>query len=276
MLFFVVSLYGQTQTDLNTQRLYKISQREQNIYRQLETNPNIYTSKDLEHKLGEIILAYSNYLTENPNDISALILCGKLLRSVGENDRAFKLFLRADALDPKIAVVKQQIGNYLVETGNGKAALTFYLNAIKLEPEVPEYNYSLGETLYLFKDEFTQEGLFTQDSLDRQMLKAFKMAAQLDSENFDIQMRLGEAYYDLSTPDWKAALLHWERLRKETPDYKELRCQIIDLHRARILAKLGRNEEAEKLVGKVTQPGLQASKKQVLEEMDPHNSEKAY
>ncbi len=268
VFLFAISLPGQTESDLDTQRLYKISQQEQKIYHRLETNPDFYTAEELEHKLSEIILDYNNYLSENPDDVSALILYGKLLRHIGETEQAFKIFLKADALDPGIAVVKQQIGNHLAETGNGKAALTFYFNAIELDPDVPEYNYALGEILHAFKDEFVKDQLLTRDSLDREMLKAFKAAARLDPENFDVQMRLGEAYYDLATPDWKAALLHWEKLRKATPDYNELRCQILDLHRARVLNKLGRDEEASALATEITQPGLQASREKVLEEIN--------
>ena len=265
IFLLTANLFGYTESDLDTQRLYKIIQQEQKIYQQLETNPDAYTAEELEHKLGEIILAYNNYLSENPDDVSALILYGKLLRRTGENERAFKVFLKADALDPGIAVVKQQIGNHLVETGNGKAALTFYLNAVELESEVPEYNYALGEILHTFRDEFTKDKLLTRDSLDREMLKAFQTAARLAPENFDLQMRLGEAYYDLATPDWRTALLHWEKLRKATPDHNALRCQILDLHRARVLNKLGRNEEARTLATGITQPGLQASRQEILE-----------
>jgi tetratricopeptide (TPR) repeat protein len=270
LIFFLsASLFGQTKSDPDTQRLYRISQREQKIYQQLKTNPDFYTTEDLERRVCEIVLAYSNYLSENPDDVSALILYGKLLRRIGETEQAFKIFLKADAIDPGIAVVKQQIGNYLVETDNGKAALTFYLNAVELEPGVPEYNYAIGEILHIFRDEFVRDELFTHDSLDREMIKAFQAAARLDPENFDGQMRLGEAYYDLITPDWKAALLHWEKLRKATPDYNELRCQILDLHRARVLTKLGRNEEARELANEITQPALQAAKKQILVVMSP-------
>lgn len=265
------SLLAQTQSDLDIQRLYKISQREQTIYRQLEVNPDFYTPEDLEHRLGEIITAYSNYLSDNPEDTDALILCGKLLRRIGENERAFDLFLKADSLDPAIAVVKQQLGNHLAETGNGKAALTFYLNAIELEPQVAEYNYALGEILHSFREEFLSDQLYTRDALDREMLKAFQTATRLDPDNFDLQMRLGESYYDLENPDWKAALLHWERLRKATPDYNELRCQILDLHRARVLAELDRKEEARKLAAGITNSGLQASRKKFLEEITRHN-----
>lgn len=267
LLILATSLFAQTQSDLDSQQLYRISQREQKIYQQLETNPEYFTTEELERKLGEIVLAYSNYLSDNPNDVEALILYGKVLQQLGENERAFNVFLRADKLDPHIAVVKQQIGNHLAETGNGKAALTFYLNAVDLDPKIPEYNYALGEILDHFREEFLNDGLFTSDALDREMLKAFRTAAQLKPDNFDLQMRLGEAYYDLANPDWKAALLHWQKLRKATPDYNALRCQILDLHRARVLIKLDRIDEANELANTVTQSVLQPSRDQVLEEI---------
>lgn len=273
LFFLAASLFGQTQSDLDTQQLYRISQQEQKIYHRLKTEPDFYTDDDLEHELGEVLRAYGNYLSENPEDVSALVLYGKLLRRIGENEQAFKVFLKADENDPAIAVVKQQIGNHLAETGNGKAALTFYLNAVELEPEVAEYNYALGELLHIFRDEFLNDQLFTRDAIDREMLKAFRIAAQLDPENFDVQMRLGEAYYDLENPDWKTALLHWEKLRKATPDYNELRCQILDLHRARVLATLGRQQEAGELLNEVTQPGLQSTRQQILEEIARHGQE---
>ena len=273
VLVFIATtvLAGQTQSDLDIQRLYKISQQEQAIYHQLETNPEFHTQEDIEHRLGEILIAYSNYLSDNPEDTDALILYGKLLRRIGENEKAFNVFLKTDSLNPNIAVVKQQIGNHLAETGNGKAALTFYLNAVNLEPTVPEYNYAVGEILYNFRDEFISDQLFTSDTLDREMLKAFQAAARLDPDNFDAQMRFGEAYYDLENSDWKTALLHWEKLRKATPDYNELRCQILDLHRARVLTELGRKEEARKLLNEITQPGLQASRQKILDEIARQN-----
>ena len=261
------SLPAQTKTDLDTERLLDITKREQKIYQQIAADPEYYTADDLERHINELILSYSSYLSENPDDVSALILYGKLLRRVGQNDEAFKAFLKADELDPKIAVVKQQIGNHLVETGKGKAALTFYLTAIELDSEVPVYHYALGEILYTFRDQFLEDAIFTRDALDREMLKSFTTAVQLEPDSFDAQMRLGEAYYDLASPDWKAALLHWNKLRKATPADQTLRRQILDLHKTRVLGKLGRTTEAKELATTIVQPSLQQSKQQVLAEL---------
>jgi tetratricopeptide (TPR) repeat protein len=214
------------------------------------------------------VQSYRSYLVDQPDDVSAYILYGKLLRRVQENEQAFLAFLKADELDPEIAVVKQQIGNHLAEEGKGKAALTFYLRAVDLEPETAVYHFALGQLIQDFRDEFIQDGIFTRDALEREMLKAFRRAAALDTENFDYQMRLGEAYYDLSSPDWKAALVHWNKLRKQAAS--SLQREILDLHRARVLGKLGRTEEALALLEAALNPALQNSKQQVLDEISVH------
>jgi len=271
MLSLVSDLSAQPkQSDLDTERLLDISKREQKIYQRLAADPEFYTADDLERHINELIQSYSTYLTENPDDVSALILYGKLLRRVNKNDEAFSAFLQADKLDSKIAVVKQQIGNHMAETGKGKAALTFYLNAIQLDPKVPTYHFALGELLYTFRNQFLEEAIFTRDALDREMLKAFQTSVRLEPDNFDAQMRLGEAYYDLVSPDWKAALVHWNKLRKDCPNDDTLRRQILDLHKTRVLGKLGRIGEAKELAATIVQPSLQQSKQQVLSELDSY------
>ncbi|MDG2345812.1 MAG: hypothetical protein P8M62_07155 [Opitutae bacterium] len=271
MLSLATDLSAQSkQSDLDTERLLDISKREQKIYQRLAADPEFYTADDLERHINELIQSYSTYLTENPDDVSALVLYGKLLRRVNKNNEAFNAFLQADKLDSKIAVVKQQIGNHMAETGKGKAALTFYLNAIQLEPKVPTYHFALGELLYTFRNQFLEEAIFTRDALDHEMLKAFETAVRLEPDNFDTQMRLGEAYYDLASPDWKAALVHWNKLRKDCPNDDTLRRQILDLHKTRVLGKLGRIGEAKELAATIVQPSLQQSKQQVLSELDSY------
>jgi hypothetical protein len=49
-----------------------------------------------------------------------------------------------------------------------------------------------------------------------------------------------------------------------------LQVEILDLHRARVLGKLGRSDEAQILLDKILNPALQNSKRQVLEEIATH------
>jgi len=255
-------------TGLADKRLAEIAVKEEKIYKKIAQDPEFYSADDLERHVTDLIGAYSAYLLDHPKDVNALILYGKLLRRVERFDEAFNTFLKADELDPNIAVVKQQIGTHLAEAGKPKAALPFYLRAVELEPETAVYHFALGQLLHGFRGEFIEEGIFTRDALEREMLKAFKQATALEPEAFDLKMRLGEAYYDLSSPDWKSALLHWNKMRKETDN--ELQAEILDLHRARVMGKLGRTEQAIKLARNVQTASLQKSKQQVLEEIEQY------
>ncbi|MFU8848010.1 MAG: tetratricopeptide repeat protein [Opitutales bacterium] len=266
--FLVTAAPAAEPTDLATKRLAGIALREENIYRKIAEDPEFYSADDLERHVSDLIGAYGAYLIDHPRDAHALILYGKLLRRVGRFDEAFTAFLKADEIEPNLAVVKQQIGTHLAEAGKAKAALPFYLRAVELEPDTAIYHYALGQLLHEFHSEYIEEEIFTRDALEREMLKAFKQAVALKPEAFDLQMRLGEAYYDLSSPDWKAALLHWNRLRKATED--ELQAEILDLHRARVMGKLGRTGEAITLAQNVQTASLQKSKQQVLDEIARH------
>jgi tetratricopeptide (TPR) repeat protein len=268
VLFFVLTcgLAGAPErSDLATKRLTEIAGKEDSIYKKLAEDPDFYSADDLERHVRKLSESYHNYLEDYPEDVDALILYGKLLRRLDEKEAAFAIFLKADEIDPEIAVIKQQIGTHLAEQGKAKAALPFYLRAIELEPKTPEYHFSLGQLLYEFREQFLEDGIFTRDALEREMLKAFKLTAQLAPDDFDAQMRLGEAYYDLTSPDWKAALIHWNALRKNAES--TLQREILDLHRAKVMGKLGRKTEAEKLLESVTMPSLQFSKQKVLQEL---------
>lgn len=251
-----------------SERLLKIAKSEEKIYQKIAEDPLFYSDDDLERRITELAHSYRNYLKDNPDDADAHILYGKLLRRMNQPNEAFTHFLKADELEPKVAVVKQQIGNHLAEAGEGDTALIYYLQAVELDPEVAIYQYGLGELLYSFGSDYIKEELYTRDAIDREMLKAFTKALQLDPENQDYQMRLGEAYYDQASPDWKAALLHWNKVR----DKSELgiRTEIIDLHRARVMAELGRYEEAKALAESIDNPALQKSRQQVLDEIALH------
>jgi len=255
-------------SDLASSSLLAIAEKEAKIYQKIAEDPEFYSANDLDRRINELVQSYRTYLLDQPNDVSAYILYGKLLRRVQENEQAFIAFLKADELDPEIAVVKQQIGNHLAEEGQGKAALTFYLRAVELEPQTAIYHFALGQLIHDFRQEFIEDGIFTSDALEREMLKAFRRAAALEPENFDFQMRLGEAYYDLTSPDWKGALVHWKKLRKKA--LTTLQGEILDLHRARVLGKLGRAAEAHKLLEQVLSPALQHSKQQVHDEIAQH------
>ena len=98
-------------------------------------------------RLNELENLWTEFAAEHPENIEAQILYGKFLRSARFDEAAYKVFLRADKLDPNIAVVKQQLSTYETEIGKYSEAYAHIKDAVKLEPQTSVYQAQLGEFL---------------------------------------------------------------------------------------------------------------------------------
>ena len=254
-----------TGVSLLDQKMMDLVARQSAIFRLIENKRDPSGEGGLQLRLKELVHEWELLLTNNPDEIMPYIFYGKLLRRVDKNEHANRMFMKANRLDPNIAVVNQQIGNYLAENGDYGLALGYFLKAIELSPESALYSFQLGELLFHFRDHYVADEFLDRHTLERQMLAAFKMAAQLEPDNRDFQFRHAEAYYDLETPDWEAALAAWEAVGEIIQP--GLETEAVKLHRAKVLTHLGRLAEARALAEEVTEPSLQKSKEQVLELM---------
>lgn len=249
------------------QRLGQVVEKEKALLAELErrqANGEELRESDVRPRFEEIGNLYAGILVDNPDEVMPLILYGKLLRRLGERENAQALFMRANSLDPSLAVVKQQLGNYYAEEERPGVALALYLEAIALAPEEAVYYYGLGELLFTFREDFLAEPeAFTRRSLDSQMLEAFRQAVNLAPENHDFQMRYGEAFLDLEQPDWLSALAHWENFQQRARPGAE--ADAVRLHRARALLALGRTIEAQAQARAVKTEALLATRDRILE-----------
>lgn len=207
---------------------------------------------------------YTALLAENPDSLETRLLYGKFLSRFGDREGARIQFLQAAAIDPQIAVIHQELGNYYAEENDPTRAVAYYLNAIGIEPEVAEYHYGLGELLLAFREDLIGEEGFSRADLNYQMLEAFRMAAELAPDNKIFQFRYGEAFYDVEEPDRERALAHWTQLQTN-PSLSEIELDAVRLHRARHLMELGRSSEARRIAAEVTSPGLFYSRDQLFE-----------
>ncbi len=245
------------------QKMMGLVARQSAIFRLIENKRDPSEEGDQQLRLNDLIHEWELLLTNNPGEVIPYIFYGKLLRRVDQKEHAHRMFVQANRLDPNIAVVNQQIGNYLAEDGDYGLALGYFLKAIELSPKTALYSFQLGELLFHFRDYYVADEILDRPTLDSQMLAAFQTAAQLEPDNRDFQFRYAEAFYDLEAPDWAAALTAWESVEKTVSP--GLETEAVQLHRARALARLGRRTEARTLAEEVTEPSLQQSKKQVLE-----------
>lgn len=218
---------------------------------------------DFERRILNIQSRYDELVIRNPDNVDTLILYGKFLRRIDQNAMANTLFERADGLDPKLAVVKQQLGNYMAETDNHALALAYYMMALDLAPEEAAYHFGIGELLATFRDNFLADGVYTGDMLDRMILTAFAKAADLAPKDKDMAFRHGEAYYDIETPRWQEALGVWDTIGTRD-DLTPFEKDVVRLHKARILCELGRNDEALSLLADDVEPFLKATRENLL------------
>ena len=246
-------------------KLKEIVKRQEAIFDRIEEDGGEYHQGDFEVAMRSITHQYEDYLLNNPEDVIGYILYGKLLNKLGETEHAVRQFLKADQIDPKIHVVKQQLGNYMAEHGKFQEALGFFTQAVELSPETALYYYQIAEVMNLFRENIVLSGLFTRDELDCHMQEAFATAASLDPENRLFRFRYAESFYDVEAPDWETALQSWEALQEVAQPGLEV--EAILLHRANALAELGRFEEAEALSAQVIEPSLAMSNGQVLEKI---------
>lgn len=225
-----------------------------------------YEVEDLRFRARNLVQEYESLIAESPDELTPYLLYGKFLNKIGQEEHAVKMFLKADEIDPDVPVVKQQIGNYLAETGKFEESLGFFIQAILLSPETALYHYQMGELLSTYKEQFISHDVYFRDVLENEMLQAFSDAARLDPDNPDFKMRYAECFYNLKNPDWETALALWEELQDVA--ISSLQREAVSLHRANVLSRLGRSDEARAIAESVTDPALLFSRDQLLEELD--------
>ena len=254
------------------QRLGQIVEREQMFLKNSSILHKPLGEQELTRRAQQLLSAYESYLEDNPRDVNGLILYGKFLRRMGQPRHATGLFLEADKIDPRLAVVKQNIANYLVEEGRLADALPFLLKAVELEPNEPIYHHQLGTFLFLFKEDLVNLDIASAQTNDRSMHEAFRTASKLAPDNFEYKLRYAQSFFDLSDPDWNKALEIWRELRKQDQNRFTAEQEYLALGEARAMVQLGRVKEANAILQTINSPSLRATKESLIKELKTSDS----
>ena len=249
------------------QRLGQIVEREQLFLKNSSSTNKPLSEQELTRRAQEILSSYESYLEDNSRDVNGLILYGKFLRRMGQARYATGLFLEADKIDPRLAVVKQNIANYLVEEGRLADALPFLLKAVELEPKEPVYHHQLGTFLFLFKEDLLSLGIASVQTNDRNMYEAFRSASKLAPDNFEYKLRYAQSFFDISDPDWDKALGVWQDLRNQARDRPVSEREYLALGEARAMTQLGRGKEAVTILKTITSRSLRATRESLIKEL---------
>ena len=233
-----------TKTTLAEEQLLSIVKKHEALLGQYEENPAKFEKLEWSTRVESVINAYKAFNNDNPDDVFGYVLHGKFLREIGRYEEAYKLFLRANKLDPNIAIVKQQIGNYLAEDARYKEAYPYFVSAVKLDPQKAVYQWQLGRFLIYYGKQLVTEKVINPKEYDQYLGTSLAEAVRLAPENRTYKNLYAESFYDLHKPNWNKALQVWTSLLG--PEVSDSQTQAIQLHRARALAKLNRKSEASR------------------------------
>ncbi len=231
--------------------------------------------EDLRPRLQRVVDGYEAVLNAHPDFAAAwaaygLFLCDPL---VEERRPALSLLLRANGLDPGLAVVKNQIGVLVAEQGRVIDAFNYFLAASDLEPTTALYHFQIGLVIDEGRDVFLKSNAWKRAALDKSMLAAFSRAVALAPERTDFAYRAAEAYYSLEEPRWEEAALVWSALEERLTG--KIEAQAVRLHLARVRWKQGLAGDARELLATVDEPTLATQRAKLAAEFDAEDAAEA-
>lgn len=249
---------------LSQKKLLEIIAEQKVFFERVRTNSKMSRSDavSLKNRLDSL---WAEYFAEHPEDVDALLIHGKYLRAVGDDEAAYKEFSKANALNPNLPVVKQQLANYEAEHGLPKFAYANLSAAVALAPDVSVYHLQLADFILFYREELIVREKFAQQALDTVMMESYRRAARLEPENSALQWKYARAFYDAGKPDWNAALAQWNLvLSKFAP--LNLDRQTALANKARVLIELRRDSQAREILEtQIDLPVLLADKHRLLE-----------
>lgn len=260
----VVAAEGES---LAERSLRRIADRQKEVFAEAAKQGDNLDEATFKRDLQTLVHDYELLMRNNPKYAEGYAAYGILLSKVDMRKEAAAMLLKANQLDPDMAIVKNQIGNLLAEDGKPLDAAPYFLAAIKLEPNEPVYHYQLGTLLAEARETFlkAESGDWTRASLDAAMHNAFKRATELAPGRFEFAYRYAESFYDLEKPDWEAALKAWSALEDKAPTAIER--QTMRLHAANVCLKMGKLAHAKALLDMVDDPKLQGQKERLLPQL---------
>jgi tetratricopeptide (TPR) repeat protein len=247
---------------LTEKTLRDIVERQKRLFARAEQEGEHLDEPHFVSESKAIAASYDILIQKNPDYAPAFAAYGVFLGKIDMNREAVAMLLKANKLDPSLALVKNQLAKHLAEDGKPLDALPYLTAAIDLEPKEPLYHLHFAKLLMEARDEFIRSGEWNRAALEKAMLGAFQRAAEL-SGDFAYAYQHAKAYYELDPPRWAEALKVWQALEQRAPSTTTR--QLVRLQQANVLVKLDRPVDARALLDQITDMQLVAEKQQVID-----------
>ena len=243
--------------------LREVVERERQLFARAEQEGEQLDEARFATEAQALAASYDVLLQKNPEFTAAYVAYGLFLGRVDMPKAAVAMLLKANRLDPNLAVVKNQLAKHLAEDGRPLEALPYLMSAVDLAPREPLYHFHLAKLLLEAREEFLRSGEWTRPALEKAMLDGFRRAADLAPGEFSLAYQHAKAFYELDPPRWEEALAAWQALEPRAPTAAAR--QLVRLQQANVLARLGRADDARALLEGIRDPQFDEEKAKVAE-----------
>ena len=171
--------------------------------------------------------AYEYALKQYRNNAKAQTYYGELMYDrFGETAAALAAWHLAISLDPKMSAAYNDLAIHYCHEGEYNQGLRFFDEAIKLEPDNPDYLFNLAQAYLVHVPAVEQYRKWKKPRIYKEAMKLSEKATRLDPNDYSLAQDYAMNFYkaeDLQAkPDWKGAAAAWARTRALAPGPMEV------------------------------------------------------
>ncbi len=206
---------------------------------------------------------YSGLAAKYPGNVEVLNAHAEFLWSADKQTKAVAVWLAAEKVDPRNAVILDHLGSSFLEAGEAKRAAVYFGRAVKSPGATAANHYNYANAAFLFRHELLDATHPDAESMLREAQVHFAEASRLQPLDPEYARGYAETFYHLAQPDWTVALGAWQRFYEVSP-----KKDFALLNLARVQIKLGQKEQARESLEKIQSPDFEKLKKKLGERID--------
>ncbi len=186
--------------------------------------------------------AYQQLLAKYPNNVAALNACGELLYDHLRNQaEALAKWRLAASLDPTFGPVRNNLGIHYCHEGQYEQGLRYLQEALKLEPENPDYLFNMTQALLVHREPAMKFFHWNAKRLYKEAMNRSQKARDLAPTDYELAKDYAVNFFAGEEfgveVDWKDAADAWKQVRPLAPSEVEKFYSWLNEARAAMRAK---------------------------------------
>jgi tetratricopeptide (TPR) repeat protein len=240
----------------------------------LGTNRTKEASLELNQRIlkrfEQVRTAYGNFLRSHPDSAKGYLAYGSFLNDIGDEEGAKIQYDNSKQIDPKNPAVWNNLANYFGHNGELTNAFVHYTEAIRLEPTEPVYYQNFATTVYLYRKDAREFYHINEQQVFDKALGLYRQAMQLNPDSLVLATDYASSYYGIKPFRTNDALVAWTNALKVTHNSIEREGVLIHLARTKISA--GQFDEAQAIIGSVTNAVYGELKRRLQRSLEDHKN----